>query len=196
MFTFSNIFKIIPTFEKENDEKTESEEKRNPVLIFDDTKDEKQVIYGNDLKIPAFISYCCKIRVCTRAPNTCLHFMPPMRCSLHSAFGTQPLPDALPVAHPHSSQLTQETNEMHAATASDWHSHSHDVKCVDRQPIDYHKTADDIMSNWIKPPSILTSGNDTAVDDPPYYDCSLLRHSVINVLRRRHQSRVHAPDQG
>ena len=88
------------------------------------------------------------------------------RPSLQSAFGTQPLPDALPVAHPHSSQLTQETNEMHAATASDWHSHSHDVKCVDRQPIDYHKTADDIMSNWIKPSSILMSGNGTAVADP------------------------------
>ena len=40
--------------QKENVEKAESEEKRSPVLTFDDTED-KPVIYGNDLKIPAFI---------------------------------------------------------------------------------------------------------------------------------------------
>jgi len=41
--------------QKENGGKAEIEEKRSPVLTFDDTTDEKQVIYGNDLKIPAFI---------------------------------------------------------------------------------------------------------------------------------------------
>ena len=40
--------------QKENIEEAEIEKKKGPVLTFDDT-DEKPVIYGNDLKIPAFI---------------------------------------------------------------------------------------------------------------------------------------------
>ena len=40
--------------QKENVGKTVDEEKRSPILTFDDT-DEQPVIYGNDLKIPAFI---------------------------------------------------------------------------------------------------------------------------------------------
>ena len=40
--------------QKENIEEAEIEKKKVPVLTFDDT-DEKPVIYGNDLKIPAFI---------------------------------------------------------------------------------------------------------------------------------------------
>ena len=40
--------------QKENIEEDEIEKKKGPVLTFDDT-DEKPVIYGNDLKIPAFL---------------------------------------------------------------------------------------------------------------------------------------------
>ena len=40
--------------QKENIEEAKIEKKRGPVITFDDT-DEKPVIYGNDLKIPAFI---------------------------------------------------------------------------------------------------------------------------------------------
>ena len=40
--------------QKENIEEDEVEKKKGPVLTFDDT-DEKPVIYGNDLKIPAFL---------------------------------------------------------------------------------------------------------------------------------------------
>ena len=41
--------------QKENNGEGDVEEKRSPILTFDDTTDDKQVIYGNDLKIPAFI---------------------------------------------------------------------------------------------------------------------------------------------
>ena len=39
--------------QKENVEDTKAE-KQKPVMTFDDT-DDKPIIYGNDLKIPAFI---------------------------------------------------------------------------------------------------------------------------------------------